>query len=128
LRRLQRMRNNMLSHFECSVCGEEFQKPLRASVTSGFKVSEYYACPNCLSQVDSDEELVDDQETQNGIVLSEERVQESVSNASEQSRGGTFEVKAECEYELGYLKRRPRNTSVPDQCLICTKMIECMTS
>ncbi len=122
------MRKNAFELSECKVCGEEFQKPLHASVTSDSKVSEYYACPRCLSQVDFEEKTNINLEARNEVLLSEERVQELSLNAEELTREGRFEIKAECQHELGYLKKRPRNTEVPDQCLICAKMIECMTA
>jgi hypothetical protein len=33
---------------------------------------------------------------------------------------------ADCQHFLGYLKKRPKGKSVPDECLTCNKMIECM--
>jgi len=32
-----------------------------------------------------------------------------------------------CAHHLGYLKRRPKNTPIPEECLTCTKMIDCMS-
>ena len=39
--------------------------------------------------------------------------------------GAVGEV-AGCAHHLGYLKRRPKNTPIPEECLTCSKMIECM--
>jgi hypothetical protein len=112
---------------ECNVCGEEFEKPLRASVFSGSQISEYYACPRCLSQLmcEDKEERVADQETPDTLLLSEEKVQEISLKAAEFNRENRSETT--CERELGYLKKRPRDTGIPDQCLICASMIDCMT-
>ncbi len=120
------MRKNGFELSECRVCGNEFRKPLHASFSSNSKVSKYYACPRCLSQVDFEEKT--NLEARKEILLSEERVQELSLNAEELTREGKFDAKAECEHELGYLKKRPRNTSVPDQCLLCSKIIECMAT
>jgi hypothetical protein len=112
---------------ECNVCGEEFEKPLRASVFSGSQISEYYACPRCLSEVmcEDKEEWVADQETPDKLLLSEEKVQEISLKAAESNRENGSETT--CERGLGYLKKRPRDTAIPDQCLICASMIDCMT-
>jgi hypothetical protein len=112
---------------ECNVCGEEFEKPLRASVFSGSEISEYYACPRCLSEVmcENKEEWVADHETPDKLLLSEEKVQEISLKAAEFNRENRSETT--CERELGYLKKRPRDTAIPDQCLICASMIDCMT-
>ena len=37
-----------------------------------------------------------------------------------------IEIKASCQHELGYLKKRDRGSPIPDECLICVKMIDCM--
>jgi DNA-directed RNA polymerase subunit RPC12/RpoP len=117
------------SSSECSVCGEKFPKPLHASISSSSEVSEYYACPRCLSEVKYEvhEERIADQEVLNEISLSEEEVQESSSQSTRLNLEEKFETKLVCEHELGYLKQRPKNTPIPDRCLICTNMIECMT-
>ena len=31
-----------------------------------------------------------------------------------------------CRLFHGYLKKRPKNTPIPDECLICSRMIECL--
>jgi hypothetical protein len=36
------------------------------------------------------------------------------------------EENVSCQHFLGYLKRRPKDTPVPEDCLMCEKMIECM--
>jgi hypothetical protein len=33
-----------------------------------------------------------------------------------------------CPDEFGYLANRPPNTSIPSQCLVCPKMVDCMLS
>jgi hypothetical protein len=32
-----------------------------------------------------------------------------------------------CTHEFGYLKKRPKGTSIPDECLVCRKMIQCLS-
>jgi len=34
--------------------------------------------------------------------------------------------KAECLHEFGYLKNRPKGKPIPDECLTCPKMIQCL--
>lgn len=31
-----------------------------------------------------------------------------------------------CPHYFGYLSRRPKNASIPEECLTCQKMIKCM--
>jgi DNA-directed RNA polymerase subunit RPC12/RpoP len=101
----------------CSTCGAEFETPLLAMISSGFLLEEYYACPNCLSKVGTVEnqknevEKVDEEENETLKVEVENKMEETVA----------------CAHDFGYLKRRPKNTPIPEECLTCSKMIECMS-
>jgi hypothetical protein len=37
------------------------------------------------------------------------------------------EDNVKCKHFLGYLKKRPKDMSFPDECLTCNKMIECLS-
>jgi len=103
----------------CSACGEEFDAPLLAMVFSDYLVEEYYACPKCLSKVRS-------------VERREEQVE--VDEAEEEEEAGSLGMSVEepagaaggCGHHLGFLKSRPKNTPIPEECLTCSKMIECM--
>ena len=100
----------------CSTCGEEFKTPLLAMVSSDFMVEKYYACPKCLSKVSSLEQSknleIDD-------AVNEEVLEMKIEGDEEES--------VACMHHLGYLKRRPKNTPVPEECFTCNKMIDCMS-
>jgi hypothetical protein len=102
----------------CNTCGEEIKTPLFAVVSSGYLIEEYYACPKCLSKVgdvernktvEVDEAEAEDEKVQEREV--EDKMEEAVT----------------CAHHLGYLKRRPKNTPIPEECLTCAKMIDCMS-
>ena len=102
----------------CNTCGEEFEVPLFAVVSSGYLLEEYYACPRCLSKV--------------GVVESNKTVEvDEAEEGDKKFRETEVEDKMEeavaCAHHLGYLKRRPKNTPIPEECLTCTKMIDCMS-
>jgi len=44
---------------------------------------------------------------------------------SRNSRDGTKRVSRTCPKYLGYLRGIPENTPIPNECLTCTKMVEC---
>jgi hypothetical protein len=44
---------------------------------------------------------------------------------SRKSREETKKVSETCPKYLGYLKEIPKNTRIPNECLTCTKMVEC---
>jgi DNA-directed RNA polymerase subunit RPC12/RpoP len=98
----------------CSTCGKVFETPLLAMVFSDYMVEEYYACPKCLSKVRD--------------IKRREPVEVDVAeteSAGMAVEGGVEEV-AGCAHHLGFLKVRPKNTPIPEECLTCSKMIECM--
>jgi len=97
----------------CGECGEVFEKPVLATISSGGSSKTYYACPRCLTKVrdtaaskteKSDEKLTAMQRTKD----------------SEASEG-------KCAHFFGFLKKRPKNMPIPDECLTCSRMIECLT-
>jgi DNA-directed RNA polymerase subunit RPC12/RpoP len=107
-----------LAHFKCERCGEEFKKPLLVTVSSTASAQKYLACPRCLTKMD---------------IVKETRTEtKREEHPSKEERAGTKREssnlkEAECTHFLGYLKKRPKNTPIPDDCLTCEKMIECLT-
>jgi DNA-directed RNA polymerase subunit RPC12/RpoP len=99
----------------CNTCGEEFETPLFAVVSSGYLLEEYYACPRCLSKVGNVE--------RNKTVEAEEEEEKFQEREVEDK----IEETVACAHHLGYLKRRPKNTPIPEECLTCPKMIDCMS-
>jgi|GEM_PF-690821 DNA-directed RNA polymerase subunit RPC12/RpoP len=105
-----------LSHFKCERCGEEFQTPLLATVFSTYSAQRYFACPRCLTKVD----LTKESRTEEKIVE-----QPSIREKAELKEMPKLDD-AKCNHFLGYLKRRPKDAPIPDDCLTCEKMIECL--
>ncbi len=105
---------------KCSVCGEPFKIPLFAMVFSELVTEEYYACPKCLFKVANlcTKPELDETEALEDNFFEHEAVEISV--------GGSVEKPDSCEHHLGYLKNRTKNASIPEECLTCSKMIECM--
>ncbi len=105
---------------KCDFCGEEFETPLLAMVSSGYQVEEYYACPRCLSKVSGVSHQQDAEADE-----AEDTEPEPVPVAT------VVEPKAEdtvaCQHHMGYLKRRSKNSPIPEECLVCNKMIDCMS-
>lgn len=102
--------------FRCDGCRSEFHKPLLATVSSHGRVQIYYACPRCLTKVDDVEEH-----------RSRENREDSFSVEPIKKAGGAkAEVEVRCHHFVGYLKKRAKDAPIPDECLTCNRMIECM--
>lgn len=98
--------------FRCSECDEAFSKPILATLSSHGQVQTYYACPRCLTKV-AEKSSKSEGETSPFI----EKVKKAVA---------VDENNVKCTHFLGYLKKRPKNTPIPDECLTCGKMVECL--
>ena len=104
----------------CDNCGVEFEKPLFTTVSSGQVLKEYYACPKCLSKIIS-VDVQKPKKVNHFEITKEEELKAEVKE----------DVKIEanilgCKNSIGYLRRRPKNTPIPEECFICNKIIGCM--
>ena len=105
--------------FKCDECDVSFVKPLLATVRARGGNETYYACPRCLSKVKDAEES---EEGEDSVAV--EKVKRFVASVKSEDAGVKGDVK--CGHFMGYLKKRSRDMSIPDECLTCDKMIECM--
>ena len=103
----------------CDACGEAFEQPLLAMVFSDTLVEEYYACPKCLSKVAS---LAHQKDFEVDEAEQEAVDEPLMANVAAEAVEGP----SDCMHELGYLKRRAKSEPIPEECLTCSKMIDCM--
>ena len=115
-------------------CGKAFDTPVRLTDLSHKPHSEtYYACPYCLSKVDDVEKAEPSSISSElrhvhgegyGLSASEDRSK----NARGAAQRELSKMPAlDCPRHLGYLKTRPRDEIVPDGCLVCPKILQCMS-
>lgn len=101
--------------FTCNGCNEKFQKPLLATVSSDGLVETYYACPRCLSKISGIEHHKGEGPNETSI---------SAENITRVAAKNEEAVK--CTHFLGYLKQRSKGAAFPEECLTCSRTIECM--
>ncbi|NWG11176.1 hypothetical protein HXY33_05450 [Candidatus Bathyarchaeota archaeon] len=101
--------------FQCDGCRSEFHKPLLATDSSRGNVQTYYACPRCLSKVDVKHKREVEDSSVSALLAPAKKVS-----------GAKHEAEVKCQHFLGFLKKRDKDTAIPDECLTCEKMIECM--
>ena len=88
-------------------CGRSFGKPTVLTDSSRIPRETYYACPFCNSKID----IVVDGMKIVGVRSSE--YQE------------VFESPAKCVHYFGFLNSVPNDAPIPDDCLICPKVLQC---
>lgn len=102
--------------FTCERCERAYEKPVLASVVSSGQTQVYYACPWCLTRVSP--------------VQAEETFCEPASpdRADQAKKAATVEkvAAAGCTHYFGYLKKREKDKPIPDECLTCSKMVDCL--
>jgi hypothetical protein len=106
---------------KCQACGEAIGQPIFAKVTLANTTEEYEACPKCLSKMQR-AEVQENAET-NEFLTTEQANPENI--VSDRSPKDDPTEDSNCPYEFGYLRKHQRNLPIPEECMICKKMIEC---
>jgi len=110
-------------------CGKSFAEPVRLTDLSHKPRSEtYYACPYCFSKMEGSDldaphelELV----RGGGYEIAEKNSDKSV-KAEAHKDVGKEASPVNCPHHVGYLKTRSKNEAVPDSCLTCSRILQCM--
>jgi hypothetical protein len=97
----------------CGGCGKSYRKPILATVSSSGHVQTYQACPYCMTKVPGANPPKN--EKIKATILSE--------TPSTQTPPG---LDGKCAQFFGYLNKRTKGTPIPERCLTCEKMIECL--
>jgi len=95
-------------------CERVFTKPLKTMNLQQNLGETYSACPYCLTEIKVVEPWNDNP--------SEETLIEISSNIEMPNE----EKVLTCHYHMGYLKEKERTTQIPDECILCKKIIDCM--
>jgi len=88
-------------------CGKKFEKPTVLTDFSTMPRSSYYACPHCMSRLD--------------IIMDGMKIKDI--KATEYPR--VFESPAKCAHFFGSLNAVPAGVPLPDECLLCPKVLQC---
>jgi len=114
-------------------CGKTFSEPITATNLSAKSKETYYACPFCLSRIDEDElasetveENTTDVKNKLSTVVEKEEKQEKRPTLKIEVPKEIKIPKPTCPYSFGYLKKRPKNTSIPEECMLCPDMMKCL--
>ena len=81
----------------------------------------YDACPFCFTKLSS---VIDKSELEATIKKAVGKL-DSTPKVSGKEKLDT-QKEADCPHYLGYLKKRPKDAPIPDACLTCEKMVQCI--
>jgi DNA-directed RNA polymerase subunit RPC12/RpoP len=88
-------------------CEKSFEKPAVLTDASTMPRQTYYACPYCMSKLDI---LVDKMK---------------IVSVKPTEYPNVFDSPAKCVHYFGFLNAIPKDAPVPDECLICPKVLQC---
>lgn len=107
----------------CERCGRVFSEPVRLTDFSRRPQEEtYYACPFCFSRLNIDG-ILGDSKSLDGVFASTIK-----GNTIEKLGGEKIAVVSNCPRQFGYLRSRSKGSEIPDECLTCPKILQCMVS
>ena len=97
-----------------NACGRVFDKPLKAINLQKSSKDPYNACPYCLTEIIIAKiEKENPPENTEAIIPNEEPIQK--------------ESKAPCcKYHRGYLSEKEHKQQIPEECMVCAELIDCM--
>jgi hypothetical protein len=98
-----------------TACKKTFTTPLKTLNLQDNPSEPYYACPVCLTRIESAEQAKLERATQQST---------PVKAAAKQSfKSG--DKPSGCQFHLGYLSTRSQK-EIPEDCLTCRDIVECM--
>jgi len=111
-------------------CGKNFVKPLSTvNIQENYRKT-YQACPYCLTEVSIVESEYQQEEKAPEIETFEanedfKQLEDGNIEMKSYSQRDEKENDSGCKYHLGYLGE-DKHQQIPDDCLVCAKIIECM--
>lgn len=97
-------------------CGKVFIKPLTTLNLQKSSKEPYNACPYCLEEITSiiPESNSPSEKENNEIANFEEKIDHNI------------EESLNCKHYFGYMKEKEHKQEMPEECMLCPKIVECM--
>ncbi len=105
-------------------CKKSFTTPLKTLNLQENPTEPYFACPFCLTKIKTSEET--QKATNKSEVIKVEKIQPEENQAETKEKSKNTEKSSGCNYHLGYLSERSSKEQIPDECLVCKDIVECM--
>lgn len=111
-------------------CGKFFSEPIELTVRMADSLETYFACPHCFSRVSGLDNLKKGlneaplKDLKKG--LDEAPPKDRKKAIPEEAKGNEKNKPVGCAHFLEYLKTRPKNDPIPDDCLTCAALMKCM--
>ncbi len=97
-----------------TACKRDFETPLRTLNLQQESAEPYDACPFCLTEI-----AIPQLEKDN-------KLEKTTSVSSKDKSSKNKEKSYACQYHMGYLSEREQKQPIPDECIVCKDIVECM--
>ena len=118
-------------------CQRKIEEPILLNNLSTTPAEHYYACPHCLTKL---EDVIEGSAPGPPIRPSLEKVLDAISTQPQKEKGEKKKKEgppvkpaqkkekgpSRCPHRFGYLASRPKEATIPQECLICPKLMDCM--
>jgi len=96
-------------------CNKKIEEPILLNNLSATPTEQYHACPHCFVNLDviSTQPQKEKEE--------KEKEEEPLVKLPEKKEKGP----SGCPHRFGYLANRPKNAPIPQECLICPRVLDC---
>lgn len=105
-------------------CGKLFTNPIKAKNLGSKNIEVYDACPFCLTEITLDKD---------STIIEEKKDFEIKENENKSKEGKYPNAPAKslpkvqgCSHHLGYLSQRSSKEKIPEECMICGSIVQCM--
>jgi len=108
-------------------CGRVFSKPIKAENLS-LKNGAYDACPYCLTEITAEKSILimEETEKEKPKLSIEEKSEQETQLPLEKVNVDTLAKPATCTHNFGYLSQRSTKEKIPEECMMCEKIVQCM--
>ena len=105
-------------------CGKVFTNPVKTENFCSKNAEVYYACPFCLTEITLEESSTIVEEKQN---LKTKKSESKEASGDFKERTLTEPSKEQkCAHYLGYLSERSKKEKIPEECMMCEHIVQCM--
>jgi len=99
-------------------CHSKIEEPVLLNKWATAAEEQYYACPHCFIKLDMDAGNAKPRKKEE----KKKEIEKPLVKPPEKGGKGP----SACIHHFGYLANRPENAPVPQECLICSKVVGCM--
>ncbi len=104
-------------------CGKTFNNPLKALNLQQPDTEPYGACPFCLTKIEEPPKRVLSESHDTAV---EKPLADTDWNETGRESGKNIEKPSACRFHVGYLSERSGKEQIPDDCLVCKDIVDCM--